>query len=207
MSTYYYCIYKDHFYFQENACFNHAGERQRPSSSIYYFVATGSISASTFTSCPSAPLKTTTRSTRSLAVVALAFASKRHLPVVGSSEVTRFSNNTGYWADEVLDETLLRFTDFTFQPTDGYLLVSDLQGERNQSGDFYLTDPVVHCTDTLRFGRTNLGQDCMPTCLTTARAQRNEKGWITNSGRLEKSKKTKSKASFYAKGGQRIQAL
>lgn len=98
------------------------------------------------------------------------------LPANGS-EFTRYSNNTGYWADDVLDETLLHFTEFTFQATEGYLMVSDLQGVRIESGDFYLTDPVIHCTDKLRFGSTNLGPEFINKCLATVRSHLKEKGW------------------------------
>eukprot|EP00541_Cyclophora_tenuis_P016185 CAMPEP_0116573890 /NCGR_PEP_ID=MMETSP0397-20121206/19061_1 /TAXON_ID=216820 /ORGANISM="Cyclophora tenuis, Strain ECT3854" /LENGTH=164 /DNA_ID=CAMNT_0004102537 /DNA_START=14 /DNA_END=510 /DNA_ORIENTATION=+ len=40
----------------------------------------------------------------------------------------KFSNNTGYWDESHLDETLLRFTLFTFEATGGYLMLTDLQG-------------------------------------------------------------------------------
>jgi len=104
------------------------------------------------------------------------FCVEQPLPIDGS-EFTRYSNNTGYWADDVLDETLLHFTEFTLLATDGYLMVSDLQGVHTESGDFYLTDPVIHCTDTLRFGSTNLGPDFINKCLATVRSHLKEKGW------------------------------
>jgi len=104
------------------------------------------------------------------------FCVEAPLPTDGT-KFTRYSNNTGYWAEDALDETLLRFTEYTYQVTEGYLLVSDLQGVRAGSGDFYLTDPVVHCTDTLRFGHTNLGLDFMTKCLATTRLHLKENGW------------------------------
>lgn len=90
---------------------------------------------------------------------------------------TKFSNNIGYWNGDHLDETLLRFTEYTFVASDGYLMVTDLQGVR--SGDtFYLTDPVILCKDILRFGHTNLGEKFMQKCIDSTRAYKNEKGWL-----------------------------
>jgi hypothetical protein len=94
----------------------------------------------------------------------------------GSSSFTQYSNNTGYWNQEHLDETLLRFTDFTHRVTDQYLMVTDLQGVR-KGNDFYLTDPVVLCKDILRFGRTNLGEPLMHKCISATWAIMKEKGW------------------------------
>jgi hypothetical protein len=103
------------------------------------------------------------------------FCAETPLPAEASS-FTQYSNNTGYWNEEHLDETLLRFTEFTYQATNGYLMVADLQGVRKGS-DFYLTDPVVLCEDVLRFGRTNLGGTFMHKCINATWAIMKEKGW------------------------------
>jgi hypothetical protein len=103
------------------------------------------------------------------------FCAETPLPTEASSFI-QYSNNTGYWNDEHLDETLLRFTEFTYQATNGYLMVTDLQGVRKGS-DFYLTDPVVLCEDVLRFGRTNLGGAFMHKCINASWAIMKEKGW------------------------------
>ncbi|KAI1701993.1 alpha-kinase family domain-containing protein [Ditylenchus destructor] len=87
----------------------------------------------------------------------------------------RFSNNADY---EMLEctckvnnlnfaviEQLMAFSHWTFQITEGYLMVVDLQGiiSTDESGrtTLELTDPAIHCTDVLRFGRTNLGEEGM----------------------------------------------
>ena len=72
----------------------------------------------------------------------------------------KFSNNAGYWNQDETCDTLLRFTLFTYRATNGCLLVSDLLGVR-KGRDFYLTDPVLLCTDCTRFGSMNLGEPFM----------------------------------------------
>ena len=89
---------------------------------------------------------------------------------------TKFSNNTGYWNDEELHETLLRFTDFTFLATNGYLMVTDLQGVKDGE-NFVLTDPVILCKDKNRFGNTNLGPVMMARCIKSTRALMKENDW------------------------------
>lgn len=85
------------------------------------------------------------------------------------SEFHRFTNNINY---AMLEETanmtgvdveflkqLLAFSHWTYQVSDGYLMVVDLQGVISFNGaELHLTDPAIHCTDLLRFGRTNLGE-------------------------------------------------
>lgn len=88
---------------------------------------------------------------------------------------TRYSNNTGYWNVDEMHETLLRFTEFTYHVTNEYLLVTDLQGIQ-KGGDFYLTDPAILCTDTLRFGHTNLGEQFMKKCLASTKHHLTEIG-------------------------------
>jgi len=72
----------------------------------------------------------------------------------------RYSYNTGYWEEDLLDQWLLKFALWTYRATGGFLMVSDLQGVRDASG-FRLTDPVILCTDLARFGTTNLGAEML----------------------------------------------
>jgi hypothetical protein len=103
------------------------------------------------------------------------FCTEEPLPKDGSA-FTKFSNNTGHWDEDHLHETLLRFTDYTYKVTHGYLMVTDLQGVR-KGNDFYLTDPVILCKDILRFGNTNLGEKFMEKCIQSTRAYMTENGW------------------------------
>jgi hypothetical protein len=103
------------------------------------------------------------------------FCTEEPLPQ-GSSAFTKFSNNTGYWDEDHLHETLLRFTEYTYTVTRGYLMVTDLQGVR-KGHDFYLTDPAILCKDILRFGHTNLGEKFMEKCIQSTRAYMAENGW------------------------------
>ena len=67
----------------------------------------------------------------------------------------RFNVNRGVIKE--YHSTLEAFAHFTYEHTEGYLVVYDLQGVELAS-KFLLTDPAIHCTDRLRFGRTNLGK-------------------------------------------------
>jgi hypothetical protein len=71
----------------------------------------------------------------------------------------KFSNNAGYvnYDDPAL--TLQAFSHWTYERTNGNMLVVDLQGitiDDNQT--YLLTDPCVHSTNLKRFGRANLGK-------------------------------------------------
>jgi hypothetical protein len=101
------------------------------------------------------------------------FCAEEALP---DGEFIKFSNNTGHWEEDHLDESLLRFTDFTYQATNGYLMVTDLQGVLKDN-EFYLTDPVILCKDVMRFGHTNLGEKFMMKCIDSTRAYMKEKNW------------------------------
>ncbi|KAI1694550.1 alpha-kinase family domain-containing protein [Ditylenchus destructor] len=87
----------------------------------------------------------------------------------------RFSNNADY---EMLESTckindlnvdiveiLMAFSHWTYEVSQGYLMVVDLQGikstDENGRTTLELTDPAIHCTDVLRFGRTNMGLEGM----------------------------------------------
>ena len=101
------------------------------------------------------------------------FCAEELLP---GTEFTKYSNNTGYWKEEVLDESLVRFTKFSLEATNGYLMVTDLQGVKHD-GSYYLTDPVLLCTNILRFGETNLGEKFMEKCIASTNAIMEENGW------------------------------
>jgi hypothetical protein len=75
---------------------------------------------------------------------------------VSTGGFVKFCDNTGHWEPHLFHETLARFCDFTWKATKGYMMVADLQGVRVDDA-FWLTDPVILCKDTERFGDTNLG--------------------------------------------------
>lgn len=100
-----------------------------------------------------------------------------HLLPTNGAEFTKFSNSTGYWDEESLDETLLRFTKFTHDATKGYIMVTDLQGV-HKGNTYHLTDPVILCKDILRFGNTNLGEKFIKKCYDSTREHMKENGWL-----------------------------
>jgi len=104
------------------------------------------------------------------------FCAENLLPT-GGSEFTKFSNNTGYWDDDGLDETLLRFTKFTHDITAGFIIVTDLQGVR-KGNTYHLTDPVILCKDVMRFGNTNLGKEFIKKCINSTNGHLKENGWM-----------------------------
>jgi hypothetical protein len=78
-----------------------------------------------------------------------------------SAEFKRFNVNKGVIKE--YHSTLEAFAHFTYEHTGGYLVVYDLQGVE-LPGRFLLTDPAIHCTDRLRFGKTNLGKRGINEC-------------------------------------------
>ncbi|CAF1091974.1 unnamed protein product [Adineta steineri] len=71
----------------------------------------------------------------------------------------KFSNNIGYvnYQDPAL--TLQAFSHWTYERTNGEMIVVDLQGiDIGDHQTYLLTDPCIHATDLKRFGRTNLGK-------------------------------------------------
>jgi hypothetical protein len=86
-----------------------------------------------------------------------------------SPELIKYTNNLNFVLNpEGLDEDGRRrlelavaFSHFTYDITDGYLLVCDLQGvcviDLKRKETLLLTDPAIHCSKHLRFGKTNLG--------------------------------------------------
>ena len=101
------------------------------------------------------------------------FSSEERLP---EGAFVKFNNNTGQWDEDYIDESLLRFSDYTHQMTRGYLMVADLQGVK-KGNEFILTDPVILCKDLLRFGSTNLGEKFIEKCICSTRAYMKEKGY------------------------------
>jgi|JI61114BRNA_FD_contig_71_1253803_length_2662_multi_2_in_0_out_0_1 hypothetical protein len=68
----------------------------------------------------------------------------------------KFNNNAG-WANNRASESSFisqAFSHYSYQATEGYLMVVDIQGA---SG--ILTDPQIHCLDSERFGAGNLGYE------------------------------------------------
>ncbi|CAG8449012.1 17402_t:CDS:2 [Acaulospora morrowiae] len=82
-------------------------------------------------------------------------------PELKGANFMRFNVNSGVIVE--LRYTLEAFSHFTYWYTEGYLVVSDLQGIE-LTDQFLLTDPAIHCTDPLRFGRTNLGKRGIDDC-------------------------------------------
>ncbi|KAG0555935.1 hypothetical protein KC19_11G014000 [Ceratodon purpureus] len=78
-------------------------------------------------------------------------------------EWLRYSNNGGYVNTMDYAAVLQAFTHWTHERSRGLLMVTDLQGVRIENSDgenvFNLCDPAIHCTDVLRFTRTNLGAE------------------------------------------------
>ena len=69
----------------------------------------------------------------------------------------KWSNNEGYVNINDYAHLLNAFSHWTFDITDEYLIVTDLQGFIYKNDDYILTDPAILCVDDNRFGSTNLG--------------------------------------------------
>ncbi|CAG8822223.1 10554_t:CDS:1, partial [Racocetra persica] len=80
---------------------------------------------------------------------------------ISNAEFKRFNVNSGIITE--FHSILEAFAHFTYQYTEGYLVVYDLQGV-NLDNEFLLTDPAIHCVDLLRFGTTNLGVSGIQKC-------------------------------------------
>ena len=76
-------------------------------------------------------------------------------PKLENAEYKRFNTNTDIITN--FRPTLEAFAHFTYEYTKGYLVVYDFQGIELVD-QFLLTDPAIHYTDPLRFGRTNFGK-------------------------------------------------
>ncbi|CAG8628198.1 5002_t:CDS:1 [Paraglomus brasilianum] len=76
-------------------------------------------------------------------------------------EFKRFNVNSGVIVE--FHPVLEAFAHFTYTHTNRYLVVYDLQGVE-KANQFLLTDPAIHCIDSLRFGKTNLGEKGINEC-------------------------------------------
>lgn len=68
----------------------------------------------------------------------------------------KWANNAGDWELSMMDQSLLEFAKFSYDVTEGFIMVSDLQGV-DTGHEFVLTDPVLLCTDVTKYPPTNLG--------------------------------------------------
>ena len=66
----------------------------------------------------------------------------------------KYNNNAGWVTDNIAEQTLVAqaFSHFSYQFTQGYLMIVDLQGVGG-----LLTDPQIHCLDEDKFGVGNSG--------------------------------------------------
>ena len=74
-------------------------------------------------------------------------------------EFIKFNNNGGLVNEDNFSITLNAFSHWTYQATNEYLLISDLQGFIFNKDQYILTDPAIICPEDLKkFGPTNMGQ-------------------------------------------------
>jgi len=70
----------------------------------------------------------------------------------------RYSNNVNYVNTKEYAATLHAFSHWTYQRSNGLLMVTDLQGVQVAGSDgknvFMLCDPAVHCKHVYRYSRT-----------------------------------------------------
>ena len=76
-------------------------------------------------------------------------------PLLNARSFVKWSNNLGSTNTEDYETVLDAFSHFTYEFTNGFLIVVDLQGEK-KNGNFHLTDPAIHCIKGSMFGETNL---------------------------------------------------
>ena len=90
----------------------------------------------------------------------------------------KFTNNVGdifvdtvdIGNDKTVLNQLLEFSIFTYEFTDGSMMVADLQGEWVESTKtFNLTDPVINCKNNMIFGNTNMTTIGIKKCLESYR--------------------------------------
>lgn len=67
----------------------------------------------------------------------------------------KWNTNCGYVNEKDYSATLDAFCHWTYDFTNGYLVVVDLQGISTEDS-YTLTDPCINCMEP-KFGRTNLG--------------------------------------------------
>eukprot|EP00466_Bigelowiella_natans_P010768 jgi/Bigna1/88890/estExt_fgenesh1_pg.C_400015 len=73
----------------------------------------------------------------------------------------KYCDNNGHWNWKNYSGTMASFLKYTHHLSDGWLMVSDLQGVRLSKKEFVLTDPAILCLDTSRFQPTNSGKEGM----------------------------------------------
>ena len=61
----------------------------------------------------------------------------------------KYNSNFGYVNKDEFASTLNAFSHWTYDQTGHYLMVVDLQGIQH-GGQYYLTDPAIHCKDPAR---------------------------------------------------------
>ena len=72
----------------------------------------------------------------------------------------KWSNNAGYVNNNEYAHLLNAFSHWTYEYTNEYLMVTDLQGFVYKQNEYILTDPAILCdVDKDRFGSTNLGSN------------------------------------------------
>ena len=69
-------------------------------------------------------------------------------------EYEKYNNNSGWVTEDMSEQSLVAqaFSHFSYQYTQGYLMIVDLQGVGG-----ILTDPQIHCLNKDKFGIGNLG--------------------------------------------------
>jgi len=80
-----------------------------------------------------------------------------------TGEWDKYSNNDGSYIDYKHPE-VLRFSEWTYKYSNGYLMVTDLQGGFSRAGGYSLTDPAILCRNVGRFGPTDFNPAQMKAC-------------------------------------------
>mmetsp|Transcript_19755 Transcript_19755/g.31365 ORF Transcript_19755/g.31365 Transcript_19755/m.31365 type:complete len:158 (+) Transcript_19755:1333-1806(+) len=126
------------------------------SRNLLYFLPTSTIRSIphhhllTFGSCPARSSSSWTEKSCGLNP---RFRKERHLTNTATTMVTGTGKTTV--------EQWPVFLKYTHHLSDGWLMVSDLQGVRLSKKEFVLTDPAILCLDTSRFQPTNSGKEGM----------------------------------------------
>jgi hypothetical protein len=79
-----------------------------------------------------------------------------------SGDFKKWTNNNGCIVQGNAD--IIRFSKWSFDEYDGFLMITDLQGVETSS-EIILTDPAVLCQDLTRFGPTNFNNSQMILCV------------------------------------------
>ena len=75
----------------------------------------------------------------------------------------KWTDNNGFCDPSRENRTLLEFAKWTHEWTNGFMMVSDLQGGKTKKG-WTLTDPAMLCQDLSRFGPTNFSEAQLLMC-------------------------------------------